>query len=67
MSATCLAFGTYAADLASAKVASASLQERWAKDYGDAVESFARDLDALLVHFDRPSSVGRSHSPSDTR
>jgi putative transposase len=44
----------YAEDLASAKAAVASLQERWEKDCGDAVESLTRDLDALLVHFEFP-------------
>ena len=46
----------YAADGAAARAAFDALRARWGATCGDAVESLARDLDALLVHYEFPQT-----------
>jgi putative transposase len=46
----------YAADGAAARAAFDALRARWGATCGDAVESLARDLDALLVHYEFPQA-----------
>jgi putative transposase len=44
----------YAASLAAAREAFASLKTRWSKDAGDAVACLEKDIEALLVHYTYP-------------